>query len=198
MRKCLLYTLLLMVLLVSGAFSQTPPPTVAPRQGPPPPPPAPLIYSPPTASDLEDFTPASKLFSARFPGKPSERKQNANDATVTSYRVYRKGSNSAVGITETTMLLANRSEEIFRNIKEGIEQIGGKIEKESEVASGGWSGKEYGFRQDLSYRRLRVFIVGARIFEIQSDVTNWHIIGDKVKEDWNKETDRFFGSLTIH
>ena len=182
---------------VSGsAFSQAPPPP-SPLQGPPAPPPPPLIYSPPTSSEIADFTPESKLFSARFPGKPSERRQNVNDAVVITYRVYRKGSNSVVGITETTMLLANRTEDAFRQIKESIEQHGGKIEKESEAVTSGWKGKEFGFQQDLSYRRLRVFIVGARIFEIQSDVTNWHIIGDKVKAEWNKETDWFFESFKI-
>lgn len=204
--KSIPLTAFVLSLLSVSTASQVPPPS---RPGPPPPssstrrdqpapPPPPLIYSPPASSEIEDFTPTTKLFSARFPGKPSESNRNVNDAVITTYRVYRKGSNSVVAVTETMTLLANRSEEAFRLIKESIEQNGGKIERESEIVVGDWTGKEFGFRQDLGFRRLRVFIVGARILEIQSDVTNWHIISDKVKDEWNKETQRFFDSFKIN
>ena len=125
------------------------------------------------------------------------RRQSAGDAVILSYRVYRKGSNSIVGITETTKMLGDRSDEAFHQIRESIVQNGGKIEEESEISASGWKGKEFGFLQGYVYRRMRVFIVGARIFEIQSDVTNWHILSDKVKEDWRKETNRFFESFKI-
>ncbi len=176
---------------------QAPPPP-SPRQGPPAPPPAPLIYSPPLNTDIKEFTPESKLFTARFPGMPSEQKRMSNGADITTYRVYRKGSNSTIAITEKVARLADHSEEGFRLIREAIRKQGGKIENDSEVAVNGWKGREFRALHDYTFRRFRVFIVGARVFEIQSDVTNWHIIGDKVKKEWNKETDRFFASFKLN
>ncbi len=198
--KLILATFVLGFGPIYDAVGQFPPSPSPPsrREGPPAPPPAPLIYSAPSKSELEVFTPDSKFFSAEFPGSPSERKQTVGEAVTLTYRTYRKGSNSVVAVTETSVRLANRIEEAYQLIREAILKQGGKIEEESEVSVSAWPGREFQVLQNYTYRRFRVFVVNSRVFEIQSDVTNWHIISDKVKAEWHKDTDRFFASLKIN
>ena len=195
--KKLIFVLSVSLALLVQVEGQAPPPP-SPRRGPPAPPPAPLIFSPPAESDLKDFSPESKLFAARFAGLPTEQKRNVSGAVISTYRVYRKGSNSVVAITEMPINIENRSDEGFGLIRDGIRNNAGKLDKEGEITIDRQVGREFSALYDFTYRRFRVFIVANRIFEIQSDVTNWHIINDKTKEEWNRETDRFFSSFKIN
>lgn len=191
--------LLLTVVFASfhfGSLGQGPPPP--PPSSPPGPPPPPLIYSPPSASDVKEFVPAEKSFTAKFPGNPKLEEKDLGWAVTKQYKVYRRGSNSSVSITEYKEELPVSTDEAFRLIRQGIlSEPRSLMDAESDFELDGIKGKEYKVNLDLRYRIIRIFIVGRRVFEIQSDVTNWHIISEDVKAAWRKETDRFFSSFKI-
>lgn len=173
-------------------------------QGPPPPssrpgpPPAPLIYKAPQPSDLRKFTPSDNSFSAEFPSEPKLEEKDLGAAITRTYKVYRSGSNSVISVTEYKEDLPVSIEEAFRLIRQGIlTEPRSLMDGESDIDLNGFNGREYRINLDLRYRIVRIFIVDRRIFEIQSDITNWHIILDDVKAAWRKETDRFFSSFKI-
>lgn len=176
----------------NGFAQELPPPPS--RRNPPPP----LIYTAPLYEEIEEFSSLDKSFIASFPGKPKVEERDLGAAKTATYRVYRKGSNSTVNITEYREDLSSRTDEAFKLIREGIRNTPrSRIEAETEIELDGRKGKEFRIDLTMQYRIVRIFIVGKRVFEIQSDVTNWHIIGEKTKEEWRKETDRFFSSFRI-
>ncbi len=198
--------LLTFVAAVSAAFAQksvkTPPKKVLTVQGdtninqPPPPPSAPLIYKAPGASDLKDFVSEDKTFQATFPGVLKITKQEIENGFVTSYRVYRFGSNSIVNALDFNVDLEQRKEKIVENIKNSFLKLPKTtIEAERDFQIDGKTGKEFDVLQDFKYQRVRILVVGARVYEIKSDATNWHIIGDATKKQFFAETERFFNSF---
>jgi hypothetical protein len=168
-------------------------------QAPPPPPPPPLIYKAPGKSDFKEFISEEKNFQIVFPGAPKITKQESENGTVTSYQVYREGSNSIVGITEFKYDLEKNRERIYEIMKAAfLKSPKTKIESEKDIQLNGLPGKEFNLLSDFQYQRTRIFIVGERIYEIRNDVTNWHILTKYNKEkvdDFNNETERFFNSF---
>jgi hypothetical protein len=164
----------------------------------PPPPPPPLIYSKPDPADVKEFIPDDKIFVANFPGIPTISRKEVNGATVTSYQVYRKGSHSIVTVTEFPYEIGSQVERAVGIVRENLLKMpktSVKVDKSIEVD--GQKGHEFEVLSDYDYRRIRLFMVGTRVIDINSDVTNWHIIGDKTKEEWRQETDRFFSSFKL-
>jgi hypothetical protein len=193
----LFFSVLLVSFFCLCVRGEAPPPPSPPssRQGPPP---APLIYKAPHPSDLRKFTSTDRTFSAEFPNEPKVEVKDLGAASVRIYKVYRSGSNSSVSVTEYKEDLPVSADEAFRVIRQGIlTEPRSLMDAESDFELNGVNGKEYRINLDLRYRIVRIFIVGRRVFEIQSDVTNWHIISDEVKDSWRKETDRFFSSFKI-
>ena len=167
-------------------------------QSPPPPPPPPLIYSAPQNSEISEFNPENKIFAVDFPGKPAVKTESFPNGSITTYSVYRKGSNSIVGITEFNGNIEDKKEDIYEVIKKQIlKDPTATIEKETEIETSGKSGREFYINMRMIFRKLRVFVVEDKIFEISNDVTNWHIINEKTKNDYLNETERFFDSFVI-
>ncbi len=72
------------------------------------------------------------------------------------------------------------------------------IEAEKDIEISGIAGKEFDVLQDYDFQKVRILIVGRRIYEIKSDVTNWHILTKSYPgkvADFKSETERFFASF---
>ncbi|MCY7345910.1 MAG: hypothetical protein LH614_06775 [Pyrinomonadaceae bacterium] len=163
-----------------------------------PPPPAPLIYKAPEKSILEEFIPEDKSFQITFPGVPKITKQEIANGKATNYRVYRQGSNSILNTIDYDFAL-NDAAKIYEVVKANLLKIPkSTIEAEKDIKIDGISGKEFDVLQDYQFQKIRILIVGKRIYEIRNDVTNWHILSeydkDKVAE-FENETTRFFNSF---
>ncbi len=181
---------LLLLTLVGVGVSQAPPP---------PPPPPPLIYEPPTTDDFVDFMADDGSFTATFPGEPTKSVEKQVQATITTYRVYRKGSNSIVGMTSLSADMTSQSDQLFSAIRAAIGQRQRtKIIAERDIELGGFMGREFEVDYGLRYGITRVYITGATAIEIQCDVANWSLLSDKVKADWRTEANRFFSSFIIN
>ena len=168
---------------------------VALAQSPPPPPP-PLIYKAPEKNELKEFVSEDEKFQISFPGVPKVTKQELPNGKNTNYRVYRQGSNSVVSVTEFKFNLEKSKEKIYETIRTIILKAPKtKIEAERHIQLNAISGEEFDVLSDYQYQKIRVFIVGNKMYEIRNDVTNWHIIGDKTKKEFFDETNRFFDSF---
>lgn len=163
------------------------------------PPPAPLIYKAPEKSDLKEFTAEDKTFQITFPGVPKITEQEIPNGKVTNYRVYRQGSNSIVNTIDYEFELKDAGK-IYEVVKTNLLKLPKlTVEAERDIKIDGVIvGKEFDVLQDYHFQKVRILIVGKRIYEIKSDVTNWHILSkynkDKVT-DFENETERFFASF---
>lgn len=190
MYQFILFSLMLLTFASIG-ISQAPPP--------PPPPPPPLIYEPPSTSDFVDFMADDGFFTVTFPGEPTKKVEKQGQATMTSYRVYRKGSNSIVGTTSLAADMTGNSDQLFSAIREAIGQRQRtKIVAERDIELRGFIGREFEVDYGLRYGIIRIYLSGAKVIEIQCDVTNWSLLSDKVKSEWRTEANRFFSSLIIN
>jgi hypothetical protein len=172
--------------------------TLAQTQGPPPPP---LIYAPPAASDMKSFTAADKTFSANFPGTPEVEEKMMGNGKVYSFRTYRKGSNSVIGITEFGRDVSRDPEPVFKMIRERIlRKPNVNITSEKDVKLETFAGKEFVIEDGFVHRISRVYLVRERIYEIYVDATNWHILkahNPAVVLSFEKEASRFFDSFRL-
>ncbi len=166
-----------------------------------PPPPPPLIYKAPEKTDFKEFISEDKTFQITFAGAPKVTNQTLEYGALTSYRVYKQSSNSIVNVIE----LNKGQEQLENNKQKFYDLIGGQflkvpkttIEAEKAVQIAGEIGKELDILQDYEYTKIRILIVGNRIYQLQNDVTNWHIINDSTKKAYNNETQRFFDSFKL-
>lgn len=162
----------------------------------PPPPPKPLIYNAPDKTDLKEFIPEDKTFQITFPSAPTITKQEAENSSIISYRVYRQGSNSLVNIVEFKNNVEGIKETIYDLAKNSYLKLPkSTIETEKDIQIDGREAREFDVLQDFNYQKNIILIVGSRVYEISSDVTNWHIIGDATKKQFFDETERFFSSF---
>lgn len=189
-KHLLLITFLILISGGSSIFAQSPPP-----------PPPPLIYSAPAKSELKEFVSEDKTFQITFPGVPKIAKEKINDGNFTGYSVYRQGSNSIVNTVDYDFEVEGQSEKVFENIRASFLQISKTtIEAEKDIEVDNVSGKEFDVLQDYNYQKIRILIVGKRIYELRNDVTNWHILSKFNKEkvaEFEEETKRFFASFKI-
>lgn len=161
------------------------------------PPPAPLIYKAPEKSELKEFVSEDKTFQITFPGVPKITRQKVENGTLATYLVYRQGSNSIVNVADFDIDIENGREEIYASIKNDfLKTPKTTIKAEKDIEINGESGKEFDVLQDYQYQKIRILIIGTRLYEIKSDVTNWHIIGDSTKKQFFSETERFFNSFS--
>lgn len=187
--KYLLCGIFILNIGVSIALAQSPP-------SPPSSPPPPLIYKAPQKSELRTFYAGDKTFQITFPGMPLVSKKEAQNGLVTNYRVYRQGSNSIVNTNDFRVDLEQNKGKLFEIIKAHLLKVPkSRIEAEKDILIDGTSGKEFDVLFDYQYQKIRILIVGKRVYEIKSDITNWHIIGDNTKKEFFAETDRFFNSF---
>lgn len=195
--------LLTIVLTVSTAFAQEPAKTpkrkVLTIQGDtnrPPPPPPPLIYKAPEKSELKDFVADDKTFRATFPGVPQFSRQKSESAVVTNYRVYRKGSNSVVTVIDFDYDVEGAREKIYENERNHFLKLPNTVvQAERDFQTDGRTGREFDVLQNYFFHKIRVLVVGARVYEIKTDATNLHVVGEKTKKEFADETDRFFNSF---
>src|SRR5215213_6433618 len=173
------------------------------------PPPPVLIYSAPRAAEIKEFVSKENNFSISFPGVPKAAAKKTEESTENVFSVYRYGSNSIVTVWEFKNDVENRREEILERYRKGILNvpfpIGGEKLKpsmisENDIQTGKYKGKELAYEADLKFTRVRLLFVGKRIYEIKTDVTNWHLLSEHFKDkvsDFEKETERFFSSFQL-
>jgi len=183
------FTITIVFASIAAAFGQATPP-----------PPA-LIYAPPTVTEIQSFTSADKSFSVAFPGKPEVEEKMMGNAKVSSFRVYRKGSNSVIGITDFLRDISANSERAFKMVRERMLAKGdAKLISEKDVTVDGYAGKEFVTDSGSTHRVSRVFVVRERIYEIYVDAVNWDILTKdlpNVVAAFEKETARFFASFHL-
>jgi hypothetical protein len=89
-------------------------------------------------------------------------------------------------------------EKLFEAFKASfIKNSKATIETEKDIQIEGKPGKEIDVLDGYVYRKVRFFVSGRRLYEIKTDVTNWHIIGDLTKKSYFDDTEKFFGSFII-
>lgn len=161
------------------------------------PPPAPLIYKAPKADELKEFVAEDKTFRVTFPGVPKITGQKVKNGTLATYLVYRQGSNSIVNVADFDIDIESGREEIYASVRNDfLKTPKTTIEAEKDIRINGEPGKEFDVLQDYRYQKIRILIVGARIYEIKNDATNWHIVGNLTKQQFFSETERFFNSFS--
>ena len=177
------------VFLLTIAFG-----TVALAQGDPP-----TTYSAPKADEIKEFVSDWSKFKADFAGKP-ETKRNAEAPGYAAYYLKRLGSNTSVTVNEFGGDTAKKKDMIYQYVKDSLTKLPqAKIVAETDFESGIYTGKEFAVTYDEGriYARVRVLPVGKRIFEIKTDVVNWHMLTDDMKKDFETEAARFFGSFKL-
>lgn len=175
----------------------------------PPPPPPPLIYSAPQDADFKEFISKDAGFSISFPGTPDSKVVQGEGFVLTYFKTRRKGSNSIVTLIEYKKNVAEKADKIIERYREtilnhpltiGKSQYPSKITRDNEINSGGFIGREIEYVSDLEFTKIRLLFSGKRVYEIKTDVTNWHILNQFHKEivaDFEKESARFFNSFKI-
>ncbi len=174
------------------------------------PPPPPLIWAPPSESEIKEFISKEFGFKISFPGEPKIETKKSEDGFETLFKVYRNGSNSFVRVTDFKERLKKYQEQMIQSYRELIlntppPYIGAKVSKpeiisESEFTVGKYKGIEFVYKFDLRFAKVRLLFVEKRTYEIKLDITNWHILNDHYKEKveaFNKETERFFNSFQL-
>ncbi len=163
------------------------------------PPPAPLIYKAPGINEFKNFQFEDKTLEITFPGIPKISNKETENAKQNIISVYRKGSNSVLMITEYNFDLDNQKLQIFEKFKTNLMALPkSRIDSESEFTNGVYEGKEFKVLSGYQYTVIELLVVGNRIYQLNTDITNWHIIGEKTKKEFFDETDRFFNSLKIN
>jgi hypothetical protein len=182
--------------------------TFSTAQTPAPPPPA-LIYSAPDRNLIREFVDEENNFRAAFPGTPKKETSTGENVTVVSYKVSRKGSASSVSIGTFPTDVSSRAEQLIaayknelgkRTVKGLIPSKPSNIAFERELQFGSVKGKEFGYESDLYFTQVAVFVLGNRMYEIKSDVTNWHILTDhypEIVEAFYAEATRFRNSFSL-
>lgn len=194
--------LLLCVVFIQSTFAQNKPKapsrrTVVVQGNKNIPPPAPLIYKAPEKNDLKEFVSDDGTFRITFPGVPKITRQKVENGTAATYLVYRQGSNSIVNVADFDIDIESGREEIYASMRNDfLKSPKTTIEAEKDIRIGGEPGREFDILQNFQYQKIRVLIVGARIYEIKTDATNWHIAGDSTKKQFFSETERFFDSFS--
>jgi hypothetical protein len=161
-------------------------------------PPSPVLYSAPAASEIQTFTAPDKSFSASFPGKPEVEEKMMGNAKVSSFRVYRKGSNTVIGITDFMRDISGNPERVFKMVRDRmLLKPDSKIASEKDIKLDSHAGKEFVIDSGYVHRISRVFIVRERIYEVYIDVTNWNILAPTVVSSFEKEATRFLDSFRL-
>jgi hypothetical protein len=174
------------------------------------PPPPPLIWAPPSETDIKEFVSKELGFKISFPGEPKLEKKQIDGVDESFLKVYRKGSNSIVRVLTYKNKVEKSRDEIVKNYRESIMNspppyFGAKVQKpeitsENEFKIGKYKGIEFIYKFDLRFAKVRLLFVDKRVYEIKTDVTNWHILTQSFKnkvEEFDKETKRFLDSFQL-
>ena len=179
------------------------------QDGSPPPPPPPLIYSAPQVSDIKEFVSKDAGFSASFPGIPDSKVLQGEGFVLTYFKTRRKGSNSTVTLIEYKEHIESKAEKIIEKYRESIlnnplvigkSQYPSRITSDRETNVDGIKVREIDYTSDLEFTKIRLLFIANRVYELKTDVTNWHLLNQYHKEivaDFEKETARFFNSFKI-
>lgn len=174
------------------------------------PPPPPLIWATPSETEIKEFVSKDLGFKISFPGNPKLETKQVDGVDESFFKVYRKGSNSIVRIFAYKKKVEKFRDEIVKNYRDSIMNspppyFGAKFPKpeiisENEFNLGKHKGIEFVYKFDLSFAKVRLLFVDKRVYEIKSDVTNWHILTQsypKKVDEFDKETKRFFDSFQL-
>ncbi len=187
--KNLIFYSTIILLLIMPVYSQTEAP------------PAPLRYSKPDTSLLQEFSAPRYGFKITFAGKPSESKEYLENENIFTFSTSQNGSSGIVKVTQLkTGGVGEISESKIFNSKKTdyLSNKKSSLDYEKDISVGNRNGKEYGINQGISYRKIRVFIFKNHVYEISIDVINWHVLQQFYKEkvkDFESESLRFFESF---
>lgn len=156
-------------------------------------------YSAPKAEEIKEFTSQSGKFKADFPGEVKTR-TNPEVVGFAAYYLSRAGSNTSVTVNEFSGDSEKQKTAIYQHVKDSLLKLPqAKIISETDFDVGTRKGKEFVVTYDEGrvYAKIRILPAGKRIYEIKTDLINWHKISDDVKKEFETETARFFGSFKL-
>ena len=114
-----------------------------------PPPPPPLIYNSPAKSDLKEFIPEDKSFQITFSGIPTKTEKEVEKNLITTYKVYRQGSNSLVNVIEFEDNVEDIKDKIYELARNSyLKQPKSKIEAEKDIQLDGRPAKVFEVLRD--------------------------------------------------
>lgn len=173
-------------------------------------PPPPLIYSAPKPAEIKEFISPDRKFKVSFPGIPRVEKEANEVYSGSVYFVIRAGSNSIVNEIVYKENMEQKMDQFLERYKESILNSPNvsygktypkaKIIVEKDIQIGDLKGKEFAYELVMQYYKVRVLFMKERVYEIKTDVTNWHILKDSMKDkvaEFDKESERFFNSFQI-
>ena len=184
---------------------------VATAQVPPPPPPPPLIYSPPDAKEIREFSDAESKFRVSFPGVPEKETSLGGKVPEVSYKMKRKGSNSSVTVLTFPTSMEPHREKLYESYRKDLAELTAKgpsgipanvsvVSFDRELTVNGVKGREFGYESDFHFTHVAIFVRGNLFFEVKTDVTNWHILKHhypEIVKAFDNEASRFIGSFTF-
>lgn len=160
--------------------------------------PPPIIYKAPEKVEIREFFADDRSFQAAFPGVPNVSRQELENGSFTNFRVYRAGSNSVVNISVFNFDLETDRDKIYEFVRGNfLKTPNSRIETEKDISIGGKPAKEFEILRALQFQKTRILVSGSRVFEMTSDVTNWHLLSNLTKKEFFDETERFFSSFKL-
>jgi hypothetical protein len=143
----------------------------------------------------KDFTPASKAFTVKMPGDPSEIKNTvpspAGNLTIIAYVL--KQPNQVLGVTVTEMpaaALKDGADQLLGGVKVGLTAVSGtKVVSEEKITLGSHPGREFVITTPkVGTRKIRAYLVGSRLFTLEANPVN---------ADNEKDFKTFFDSFRV-
>ncbi len=158
-----------------------------------------VIYAPPKPSEFREFIAPDKSFSIVFAGEPeSNLDDSAPRGTIINYSVENAASESAVTILDFEYVIDDP--EFVYKLMRGDPGSSRKLVAEREAKSDGVSAREFEVEHFGSLEVTRVLIVGNRVYQLRSKVSNWQFLSKRFPAkiaEFRAETARFFGSFAV-
>lgn len=161
--------------------------------------PSAVIFSAPKTEDIKEFVSDWGKFKADFAGAPKTQ-TNPDQPGFAAYYVKGVLSNTSVTVSEFGGDTEKQKDTIYKYVKDSLLKLPqATIVTETDFPAGKYSGKEFTLTYDQAriYTRVRLLPAGKRIYEIKTDVINWHMMNEDKKKEFNTEATRFFDSFKL-
>ncbi|MDH3495091.1 MAG: hypothetical protein OEM82_16180, partial [Acidobacteriota bacterium] len=162
------------------------------------PPPAPAVFVPPKAEEIKTFRSLTDSFSIDFAGRVTESSEKAGQFMIRNYSARRTGTRATVvaydfGLSEPDKL---DREAFLGDLKADLQRIEGtELVSDVAITIDDFNGREIVSKAGYEREITRVLFTDSSIFRLSVFVTNWHILSDEKKTEFEQEKNRFFASF---
>lgn len=163
-----------------------------------------VIFSAPDKSEIKKFVSKDFEFSVDFVGEPKLNTKKFQVGSVTKFSTTGKGSNAVVKVYDLgkDTNIKTDTESVYKFFKDGYLAFpNSKLVSESDFTIEKIKGKEISIEAGTEFYKFRVLVIDGRAYEIYISVANWELINEtqpKAREDFERESVRFFGSFKLH